>query len=69
MTRIEAREYLRGLDPEAIGVAPIAAKTRKIRFDRHRIDAVLDRLSSIMLDNKSVADQAGDASQLDELLR
>jgi hypothetical protein len=67
MTRAEAREYLRGLDPEAIGVTPLPAKTRQVRFDRRAIDGALNQLSSITLDNAAASAQNSDASQLDEL--
>lgn len=73
MTRSEARLYLRGLEPESIGIAPVPARSRKVRFDRVEIDAVLNQLSSITIEspvNGSVRRGAQDEpSVLDEMLR
>jgi len=66
MTREQAREYLCGLDPAAIGVTPVPASGRRIRFDRQEIDSVLNRLSSIVLDNPMEAPTR--SRRLDELL-
>ena len=67
MTRNEAREYLCGVDPAAIGVTPVPMKGRLVRFDRLEIDGVLNGLSSIVLDSP---DEAGPSTggHLDELL-
>lgn len=73
MTRFDARAYLRGLDPETIGIAPVPAKSRKVRFDRVEIDSVLNHLSSIVLDGAPKQNVVApvlrrDAGVLDELL-
>ncbi len=66
MTRDEAQAYLRGIAPEAIGVTPVPAKTKKVRFDRIELNSVLNQLSSIVIDSKPMVSEPTGA--LDDLL-
>ncbi len=72
LTRQEARSYLAGLEPEALGVAAVPAKSRKVRFDRFELDSVLNHLSSITLDSSGdtgkLVPRAKSAGVLDEWL-
>lgn len=47
LTRFDARHYLGGVDPEALGVAPVALAGRAVRFDRAALDARLDALAGL----------------------
>jgi len=67
MTRQDAKEYLRGLEPEAIGVAPVPAKSRNVRYDRVEIDHVLNGLSNISIDSSdTVKSASGGTTQTDQ---
>jgi|GEM_PF-2000581 len=69
LTRTEAVQYLSGIQPEAIGVRPVPAHSKKRRYDQRHLDLALDQLSGIEPVREASAPMESADAALEEWIR